>query len=418
MEPPEPPPPPPHHPSPLPQQFTCTHDTRKSKILTPTRALQCLPSNFATVNVSAGCVHQCVYCFAAGYRHSPADGTICRVYDNLTEFMEEELASGRRPARLHLSPSCDPFQPIPEVQSVSEQLIRQALAHHIPAHFITKGVLIHRPFREYLVAHHEQVFMTVGLITLDPALQTLLEPGAAPPQARLAQAQWAVSHGIHCAVRVVPVLPGVTDTDAQMRALFTAIHATGVRIVSLSYLFLRPHVRDALTQAAQAHPELRPALAAFEHSVPMKLGGRGGAIEAMPAEWRAREYRRLVALAHECSGGALRVKICLCKNMDLPDQCCNCDMAGPVLSPAPAPVAPAGATKEQGAPLPDLEALVLPAALTPPGGDEETCGCGEGAALGDTMLSDEEDDAQPEQQAAPTADGDSCAHGAGERPRE
>jgi len=200
----------------------------------------CLPQNWATVNVSAGCLHRCVYCFAAGYRHNPTEALTIRLYTDLVSRMQRELATmSSPPRRLHLSPSVDPFQPLPEVQRVSTSLLRTALSRGMEAHFITKGYLVLPETKALILAHRACVFITVGLITTDPALAAILEPGAAPPADRLALARWAVSEGVHTCVRVAPVLPGVTDSDAQLEDLFGKIDEAGVRTVALSYIFLR-----------------------------------------------------------------------------------------------------------------------------------------------------------------------------------
>lgn len=51
--------------------------------------------------------------------------------------------------------------------------------------------------------------------------------------------------------------------------------------------------------------------------------------QVLAPSWRRREYARILALAARVSGGHLDVKICWCKNTDLPELARHCDMAGP-----------------------------------------------------------------------------------------
>ena len=53
---------------------------RKSKALTPSR-LRCL-AHLPTINMTAGCVHGCAYCYIRGYSQYPGDDAVV-VYPNL-----------------------------------------------------------------------------------------------------------------------------------------------------------------------------------------------------------------------------------------------------------------------------------------------------------------------------------------------
>ena len=86
---------------------------RKSAVLTPS-SLACL-AHVPTVNLTAGCAHECRYCYGRGYQTHPGEGKL-RFYTNTLAKLREELPRKRKkPATVYFSPSSDPFQPVPEV---------------------------------------------------------------------------------------------------------------------------------------------------------------------------------------------------------------------------------------------------------------------------------------------------------------
>lgn len=69
---------------------------RKSAVLTPS-SLTCL-SNVATVNLTSGCAHGCLYCYTRGYSGYPGQSEI-RLYTNTAAKLREELRRKRRRPR-------------------------------------------------------------------------------------------------------------------------------------------------------------------------------------------------------------------------------------------------------------------------------------------------------------------------------
>ena len=67
---------------------------RRSAVLTPS-ALPCL-RDVATVNLTAGCAHACLYCYARSYLSHPGDGTVV-LYTNTLESIKRELGRKRSP---------------------------------------------------------------------------------------------------------------------------------------------------------------------------------------------------------------------------------------------------------------------------------------------------------------------------------
>jgi DNA repair photolyase len=222
---------------------------RKSAVLTPS-SLACL-AHIPTLNFTAGCAHECRYCYACGYLRHPGEGKV-RFYTNTLAKLREELRRKRKkPTTVYFSPSSDPFQPVPEVLDMAYDVFRFLLESEIGVAFVTKGLIPER-HRKLLATHAPLVQGRIGLITLGPAVASAFEPGAATPEARLAQAAHLIGAGVPVEARLDPILPGVTDGEECLEPLCAALAATGVRMIAASVLFLRPAVIRARPRPGSA----------------------------------------------------------------------------------------------------------------------------------------------------------------------
>jgi DNA repair photolyase len=216
---------------------------RKSAVLTPS-ALACL-SRIPTVNLTAGCAHGCLYCYTRGFSCYPGEGKV-KLYANTLDKLRAELPrKRRRPTVVYFSPSSDPFQPVPEVLDLAYDVMRFLLESGVSVAFLTKGRILERHMH-LLEAHARNVRAGIGLVSLDDRLLSTFEPGAASAGARLRQAERLVEAGIGTAVRVDPILPGLTDDERTLAQLCAAVSRTGVTEIAASTLYLRPAVAASL----------------------------------------------------------------------------------------------------------------------------------------------------------------------------
>jgi DNA repair photolyase len=135
----------------------------------------------------------------------------------------------------------------------------------------------------------------------DDALHASLEPGVPTPRARLDLVRALTDGGLPCGVFLAPVLPGLTDGEAELDAALGAIAAAGATGVIVIPLHLRPGAREwFMAWLARAHPELVPR---YE-----RLYARRAYVPAEYRTWLARRVAPLLA-AHGLDrqqGGAAR----------------------------------------------------------------------------------------------------------------
>jgi DNA repair photolyase len=292
---------------------------RKSDVL-KSSSLSCLGRSYdATINLTRGCPHRCIYCYARGYRNYPGDDRVL-LYANTVEKLREELLHKRRlPRTVYFSSSSDAFGPYRLLQRMTYEAMQLLLERGIHVSFLTKGYIWRRFY--YLWRQYPgMVNAQIGLNTLNPKIASWLEPLAATPRRRLRNIKRLLATGIDVTVRIDPLVPYVTDTPEQMTDLCRLLAGMGVKNLATAYLFVRPRILRNILDDLPA-PTLRRRMWEVYHAgATVPLHGSGCAIRLPAKMYRMAGYDRLRRIS---SRFGLQLRLCSCKNPDLnlPDQC-------------------------------------------------------------------------------------------------
>ncbi len=201
-----------------------------------------------TVNPYRGCSHGCVYCFARR-SHTYLDFDAGRDFDtqivvktNVGSVLRKEVSSPSW-AREHVAmgTNTDPYQRAEGRYRLMPEIIGALADSGTPFSILTKGTVLSRDL-PLLTAAASSVPVGVGvsLALLDPELQATLEPGTPTPRARLELVRRIREAGLPCGVFVAPILPLLTDTPEQLRALVGPLAQAGATGVTGISLHLRP----------------------------------------------------------------------------------------------------------------------------------------------------------------------------------
>jgi DNA repair photolyase len=295
---------------------TVTRAKRRSPVLTPS-GLACL-SALPTVNLTAGCLHDCVYCYIRGYRNYPGESKIV-LYEDTLDRLRHELRPGQpKPRAVYFSPSSDLFQPAPEVLEFSHAVLQFLFSEDIGVALVTKGEIPDETL-ELLIDHADLVQAQVGLITLDEEISRVFEPHAASPQTRLWQLHSLIAGGVAAAARLDPILPTLTDGPEAVGRQFTALAQVGVKRAAAGVLFLRPGILYWLSRRVPREM-LAPLLAAYREEERAVMRGAEYPIQNLGLGRRREIFGRLQEAA-EAHG--IQLDICACKNSDIARGSCN-----------------------------------------------------------------------------------------------
>jgi len=220
-----------------------------------------------SLNPMRGCLHACAFCYARR-SHEYLDlgagedfETQIVVKTTIVEVLRREL---RRPSWQHehvaVGTTSDPYQRAEGRYALMPGIVEALATSGTPFSVTTRGTLLRRDLPLLAdAAGQVRVGVNVSLGLLDAELARSLEPGAPTPRVRLELIRAVREAGLPCHVFLAPVLPWLTDGDAELDGLLAAIAAAGATGVSVIPLNLPGSVRGVFFGwLARAHPELVP----------------------------------------------------------------------------------------------------------------------------------------------------------------
>jgi len=236
-----------------------------------------------TVNPYRGCAMGCRYCYAA-YTHEflgvegedSFHSTFYAKAGGEEETARRLLQDTRRGELVALGTATDPYQPGEAEFKVSRRFLELAAGlRGLRLSITTKGALVLRDL-DLLRRIHERSTLTIQVSLISPRAELLrrLEPWAPPPEVRLEVLRRLVEAGIGAGLSLAPVLPALTDGEADLDELLFRAAAAGVKRMFCNLLFLRSPTREKyLRWLSASFPEhLDAYLRAYRGRV--YLGGR------------------------------------------------------------------------------------------------------------------------------------------------
>lgn len=242
---------------------------------------------FWSINPYIGCEFGCTYCYArdthrwtleragpdaphAPYAPTPLPAWLA--FERLILVKAEAAALLSRdlmpavvgPDTIVIGTATDPYQPAEKQFGLTRKILERFLGYEkLSLALITKSPLITRDI-DLLRALSERhdVTVNISLASLDRRMVRRLEARSPAPLARLRALKALTDAGVHAGLLVAPVVPGVTDGRAALRALLAAGKEAGARYASGSALRLGAAARARfLPHLAREFPALVPRYA-------------------------------------------------------------------------------------------------------------------------------------------------------------
>ncbi len=183
-----------------------------------------------TINAYRGCSHACTYCFARP-SHEWLELDIDEGFErqvvvkvNAVERLGRELAPRRWAGEsIAMGTNTDPYQRCEGIYGLTRGLVEVLTTHRNPFSILTKSTLVVRDL-DLLAEASRRTDVTVNLSigTLDPEVWRATEPGTPHPRRRVEAVARLRAAGVRCGVLVAPVLPGLSDSAAQLEAVVAA----------------------------------------------------------------------------------------------------------------------------------------------------------------------------------------------------
>jgi DNA repair photolyase len=140
-------------------------------------------------------------------------------------------------------------------RALLEQLVQRSgltLSITTKSNLITRDIDLLRR-----IAEKNDLSVNMTVTTLRPRLARMLEPRAPRPDLRLAALRALREAGIAAGVFAMPILPGLTDREADLDKLFLAAREAGAQWIGAQVVFLRqPSLDDFLAFLDGKFPKL------------------------------------------------------------------------------------------------------------------------------------------------------------------
>jgi DNA repair photolyase len=157
-----------------------------------------------------------------------------------------ELA--RIPAKDHIAigTATDPYQPAERRFHLTRGMLEiLADEHGRKFSIVTKSDLVARDAALLArIAKANVLHVNITVTTVDNDLARKLECRAPRPDLRLGALRELIAHGVHAGVFSMPVLPGITDSVENLRAVAKAAKEAGAQYHVGGVVFLRPCARQ------------------------------------------------------------------------------------------------------------------------------------------------------------------------------
>ena len=237
-----------------------------------------------SINPYRGCEFGCRYCYAR-YTHEfmeMRDGMEFErkiyVKQHAAGLLRHDLHRVKPEEAIALGTATDPYQPAERRYEVTRGILEEFARHRgFELGIVTKSNLIIRDLdllKEVAKANRLSVHITIT--TLNTELARVLEPRAPRPDLRLDAVRALSQAGLRAGVSCSPVVPGITDSPADLEAVVRAAAESGADYVFANPLFLKPcsaavflpflqqnfpHLAESYRQRYQDRAFLAPAYA-------------------------------------------------------------------------------------------------------------------------------------------------------------
>lgn len=198
------------------------------------------------MNLYRGCQHRCIYCDSRSqcYKLDTFDRQI-QIKVNALDLLEKELSRKRVKGTIGTGSMNDPYMPLEAERCLTHKALEIIARWRFPVHVITKSSLVQRDAG--LLAEIGRVYSAVSftITTADDSLAARLEPGAQAPSERFRALEELAAHGIYTGVCLMPVLPFITDSEDNIRAILEQAANSGASyVIAWMGMTLRDRQRD------------------------------------------------------------------------------------------------------------------------------------------------------------------------------
>ncbi|MEK3726012.1 SPL family radical SAM protein [Paenibacillus sp. FSL H8-0034] len=232
-----------------------------------------------SINPYRGCQHGCSFCYARS-THSFLGIAADDSFQNhifmksdapsvLRAQIKKRLRGGKRVVNwepIAIGTATDPYQQIESKAMLTRGCLEVLAEFQIPVSITTRSPLILRDLD--LLRKLPIISINISISTLNNTVWRQFEPSTPSPAKRLDTVERLTAEGIPTGVFIAPILPYITDSEADLQKLIAAAAQAGAQFIMPSYLRLSTAaVKVWFFQTLRQHyPQLTERYAQLYHS--------------------------------------------------------------------------------------------------------------------------------------------------------
>lgn len=185
-----------------------------------------------TMNLYRGCSHGCIYCDSRSQCYGDENFDTVKVKENALTLLRDELRRKTRPAFIAMGSMSDPYNPLERELELTRKALMLIEAYECGVAVCTKSDLIARDGDLYAdIARRAPVICKLTVTTTDETLCAQVEPRASSAARRLRALESLAERGVFAGVVLMPVLPFLEDSVANVLAVVNAAADAGAKFV-------------------------------------------------------------------------------------------------------------------------------------------------------------------------------------------
>jgi len=210
---------------------------------------------YYNMNIYRGCSHDCIYCDSRSSCFQVDDFSTVRIKEDALEKIRNELRRKVRVGIISTGAMSDPYNPIEETLNLSRNALELINAYGFGAAITTKSALIARDADVLSdIKKNAPVRIMFSICSSDDDVCTRIEPHVSNATQRFSAMATLSDAGIFCGVWLNPMLPYITDNEANIIKSVRMVKSAGGKFIhTFMGMTLRPGSREYYYEQLDAH---------------------------------------------------------------------------------------------------------------------------------------------------------------------
>ncbi len=198
------------------------------------------------MNLYKGCCHGCIYCDSRSECYRIENFDTVRGKKDCLSLLEQELKTKRKTGVAGIGAMSDTYNPFEKQYKITRGALKLLLQYGFGVSLATKSDLVTRDIDVLQeITKRRPCLIKITVTAADDVLSQKIEPNVCTSSERLKAVEQLSRNGIFAGILLTPVLPFLTDTEENIRALVHLAKDAGAKFIyALFGVTLRQNQRD------------------------------------------------------------------------------------------------------------------------------------------------------------------------------